>query len=72
MTTTFPFAEAIASSVRLVRIACPVTKELYGYAKPVVDMPATMRAFTEAYACQKHSVAMRSWGRHASILELDP
>jgi hypothetical protein len=35
--------------ISLVWTVCPVTKELYGYAQPVLDEATTMRAFRAAY-----------------------
>lgn len=40
MNTRYPAAERFASTVRLPLTVCPVTRELYGYALPVLDVAA--------------------------------
>lgn len=36
-TTTYPRAEQLAKTMQLPLTSCQVTKELYGYSKPVLD-----------------------------------
>lgn len=48
MTTSFPKAEQIARTMDLPLRADPVVKELYGYAKPVLDREVALRRLYEA------------------------
>lgn len=54
-----PFAESVLNDTRPVMVACPVTKELYGYAKPVVDIEASMGRFLDAYARRKSAMGQK-------------
>jgi hypothetical protein len=45
----YPRAEKTWDATKLVLTICPVTKELYGYSKPVVDVEATLAAFRARY-----------------------
>jgi len=47
--TTYPRAEAILDNLYPVLAVCNVTRELYGYAKPVVDVAATLDRFRVSY-----------------------
>jgi len=47
---THPLAESLAERTPLTWGVCPVVKELYGYAKPVLDEAATLQTFCETYS----------------------
>jgi len=47
--TTYPRTEAILDNLYPVLTVCPVTRELYGYAKPVADVVATLDRFRVSY-----------------------
>lgn len=48
MAVRFPYAEEFARTMTLPLTACAATKELYGYAKPVLDEMAAYAAFHHA------------------------
>lgn len=45
---TYPRALAFARTCRLPMVVCSVTKELYGYAKPILDEGTTTRMIKDA------------------------
>lgn len=47
--TTNPLATQIAERTALMLTVDPVTRELYGYAAPVLDEQTTLRRFSAAY-----------------------
>jgi len=59
--TTYPRAEAILGNLYPVLMVSPVTRELYGYAKPVVDVAATLDRFRVAYEAK--------WGKSPRPVE---
>jgi|688.fasta_scaffold806963_1 hypothetical protein len=71
MTSNYPFAQSIIDSINPVKVACPVTKELYGYTKPVVDLTATMKKFADSYAQRKSSLGQKYPHTLPSIVELE-
>lgn len=51
--TRYPAAETFAKTCRLPLAVCPATKELYGYATPVLDVRAATRLLnSRGFYCQ--------------------
>ena len=57
----FPAAEALARRMEVPLTTCPVTRELYGYAAPILDAPRAARFLASAghlVGTPAHAVAM--------------
>jgi hypothetical protein len=72
---TYPRAEALADSMRLPLVACPVHKELYGTVVPVLDEDAARRVLSGAghlVGTPAHDAAMEVLRHRARGAEGDP